>query len=285
MRHTAFALCAIGLLCAPAPASADRLLAQAPGAAGLAANPGDANGHGPEYQAWFTPDGTGRWKLTTRAPDGVVSAPAIPSFASVPQASIGLRQAELVVTYGRDDGDVYSLNLRTGLERRVAAISSRRYRETAPLPTLHGYVFVRRGGPRPGIYVRTKSRTRRVSAATPTALAFATSSGRIAYADGNSVVVRGLSAGTSTSFVIRTSSAPLSVAVATYRVAWLEAGGRVFQSGRITLVGSPKANGEARPSLRTLPSSTTAIAVLGTPPKYYLDATGVWRVDPPLFLW
>jgi hypothetical protein len=61
---------ATGLLAATAAtASADSLVAAAPGARNLTANGG--------YLVWAQPAAAGRWRLAVRAPDGTVTTPSL----------------------------------------------------------------------------------------------------------------------------------------------------------------------------------------------------------------
>jgi hypothetical protein len=253
-------------------------VAAAPGAVNLAAGGG--------YQAWFAPsEGTG-WHLVVRGPGGAATRPAVRGFAGPQQVAIGsdrfgIAGRRLLAVYARDDGDVHALNLRTGQEERVRSISSRRSRESAPAIQYGRFVFVRRGGPRPGIHVKTPGRgARRISAATPRELS--SNGTRVAYAHGRSVVVRHIS-GRGRTLVFRTRSTPHSPALTRYRVAWLEAGGRVLQTPRFAGSGGPYDVDTANEASRTLPASTRSLAFRGGDLGWYLDAEGLKSIDPRLF--
>jgi hypothetical protein len=144
---------ATGLLAATAAAaSADSLVATAPGARNLTANGG--------YLVWAQPSEGARWRLAVRAPDGTVTTPAIAAFGAPPAAQIGstgfaIANRRLLAVYSRCQGasalvgcDVYAYDLRAGTEERIAALSSRTYSETAPSIELGRMAFVRRGGRR-----------------------------------------------------------------------------------------------------------------------------------------
>ena len=79
MRIPTTALLATALLAAGATAaSADSLVAPAPGARNLTANGG--------YIVSAAPAAGGRWRLTVRAPDGTITTPAIADFGAPPRA-------------------------------------------------------------------------------------------------------------------------------------------------------------------------------------------------------
>jgi hypothetical protein len=157
-RTLALPLLAAALLAATAAgASADSLVAPAPGARNLTANGG--------FVVWAAPGDPGRWRLTVRAPDGSVTTPAIADFGAPPRAQIGstgfaVAGRRLLAVYSRCQGasaiagcDVYGYDLRAGTEEKIAKLSSKTYSETAPSLELGRLAFVRRGGgPTPGLY-------------------------------------------------------------------------------------------------------------------------------------
>ena len=130
MRLRTLIAATAALALAPAAvAHADSLATAAPGARNLATGGG--------YAVWFAPTSSTTWQLVVRAPDGTVTTPAVRAFAGAQKASIGSDRfaaggRRLLAVYGRDDGDVYAYDLRTGTEERVAGISSRAYRESSP---------------------------------------------------------------------------------------------------------------------------------------------------------
>src|SRR3954447_18719909 len=179
------AFAAVGALAASAvSAPADSLVAAAPGARNLTAGGG--------WMAWAAPGAGGRWRLTVRAPDGTVSTPAIRSFAVPVDPSIGSDSLAspargLLAVYARCKGssavsgcDIWAYDLRSGDERRVAAVSSPKTSETAPSLSRGLWGFVRRGGPRPGVYASTpRGGVRRLSPVV--ALETAANQTRVAY--------------------------------------------------------------------------------------------------------
>jgi hypothetical protein len=129
--------------------------------------------------------------------------------------------------------------------------------------------------------VQTSGRgTRRISAATPRELSF--NGTRVAYDHGREVVVRRIS-GRGPALVFRTRSTPRSPALTRYRVAWLEAGGRVLQTPRFAGSGGPYDVDTADEASRALPASTQSITFRGGDLGWYLDAGGLKTIDPRLF--
>ena len=258
-------------------AHADTLVTPAPGAVNLAAGGG--------YHAWFAPAEDTGWQLVVRAPDGTVTRPAIDAFTGPQQLSIGSDRfaaggRRLLAVYSRAD-DVYALDLRTGAEERVRAISSRAYRESAPAIQYGRYAFVRREGRRPGVYVSTEGGgVRRISRDTPRDLAF--NGTRVAYDRGRSIVVRRVS-GDGRALVFRTRTTPRSPVLTRYRVAWLERDGRVLQTPRFAGSGGPYDVDSADEANRALPASTQSLAFRGGNLGWYLDAEGLRTIDPRLF--
>src|SRR5688500_13029406 len=120
-------LIAVAALALPAPAAADTTVTPAPNSYGLSADGG--------YMVW-SERSDGGWRLVVRRPNGPVTRPALRAFENAPTLSTGTIRPQppafrVVATYGRDDGDAYQLDLATGRETRLRAISSRAYRETA----------------------------------------------------------------------------------------------------------------------------------------------------------
>jgi hypothetical protein len=274
MRPRALVLAAAALAAVPASASADTLVTPAPGAVNLAAGGG--------YHAWFAPAEDTGWQLVVRAPDGTVSRPAIDAFTGPTQVSIGSDRfaaggRRLLAVYSRA-GDIHAYDLRTGTEERVSAVSSRRYRELAPAIQFGRYAFVRREGPRPGVYVQTERGLRRLSRDLPRDLAF--NGTRVAYDRGRSVVVRRVS--DRKALVFRARMTPRSPQLTRYRVAWLEAGGRVLQTPRFAGSGGPYDVDAADEATRTLSPSAQSLAFRGGELGWYLDGEGLKTIDPRL---
>ncbi len=284
MRLSRLPLAALaGALLLPAPAAlADDVLAPAPGAVNLAAGGG--------YLAWAAPAEDTGWNLVVRAPDGTVTTP-VAGFAGPPAPAIGSTRngpqpRRLLVVYARPDAtgndtDVFQLDLVTGRESRVAALATDRYRETAASVQLGAFTFVRRGGPRNGVHLWSGVRgVRRVSADTPRTTSF--NGSRVAYAQGRSVVVRRVSR-EGRPLVQRTPSVPRSVQLSRYRVGWLLAGGRVFQTQRFGGSGTTLPVGAAVEGTRALPPSTQSIAFEDRRLRLFVDAEGIKRANPAPF--
>ena len=262
------------VLVAPVAARADTLVTPAPGAKNLAAAGG--------YLVWAAPDGA-RWRLTVRTPDGRVTTPPIAAFATPPRASIGsdrfgIQGRRLLAVYARD-GDIFQIDLRRGgSEERVPQVSSRAYRESAPSMANGHYVFVRRGGKRPGLYHLSLRRTgpQRVAKATPRETA--TNGSRFAYAAGGNVVVRRISSSRGSFFF----EAPTvrSLIMTRYRAAWLT-GDRPFSTTRFAGSGGPY-DPTVEEGTRALPG-VDSLAYRGGSVGYYLDAEGVKSVQGALF--
>jgi hypothetical protein len=287
---------ATGLLAATAAtASADSLVAAAPGARNVAANGG--------YLVWAQPAAGGRWRLAVRAPDGTVTTPPIADFGAPPAAQIGstgyaIAGRRLLAVYSRCQGasalagcDVYAYDLRAGTEARIAALSSRTYSETAPSIELGRIAFVRRGGgPRPGLYYYTlSSNTAPKRLSTTLARETATNGTRVAYTynsgRGGGLAVRRLSGADGVLVpVARQPAVPRSPLLTRYNAAWLLADGHVQATKRFAGSGGPfqlqvvEAN-------RPLPAGTNSLALNHdrTTAPYYLDADGVKVAAPPLF--
>jgi hypothetical protein len=290
------ALLALVVASAAAPAAgADTLVTGAPGARNLTANGG--------YNVWAQPAAGGRWRLAIRAPNGTVSTPAVADFGAPPAAQIGstgyaIAGRRLLAVYSRCQGtsslagcDVYALDLRSGTEERIAALSSRTYSETAPSIELGRIAFVRRGGgPRPGLYsyaLGSKARPRRMS--TILARETATNGTRVAYtynsSRGGGLAVRRFSGeGGVLVPVSRQPTVPRSPLLTRYNAAWLLPDGRVRATARFAGSGGPFQL-RVRQANRALPATTNSIALHRdrTTDPYYLDADGVKLAAPALF--
>ena len=275
---------ALGALAVPAAAQADTLVAPAPGAVELTAGGG--------YLAWLVPTSGAPtssvvWRLVVRRPDGTVTRPEVAPFdVSVP-LSIGSTGAvdptrrDVSVIYTRGN-DLHRLDLVTGRESRVGAVSSRAYQEVAGVAQYGAYTFVRRGGRRPGIY-RYRPRAGasvRVVSTTPSIMD--ANGSRVAYASGTTVVIRRVS-GEGRVIRFRSPSLVRDVVLSRYRVMWLTKDGRVFQSERFGGSSGPDDTVVAREARRRLPATTTSISGNGSSITRYLDAEGVKSISPPLF--
>ena len=295
-RALAVPLLAVTLLAATAAgASADSLVAPAPGARNLTANGG--------YIVWAAPAAGGRWRLTVRAPDGTITTPAIADFGAPPRAQIGstgfaIAGRRLLAVYARCQGasaiagcDVYGYDLRAGTEERIAKLSSQTYSETAPSIELGRLAFVRRGGgPRPGLYYyalgsqaaprRLTTRLARETATNGTRVAFTYNSSR-----GGGLAVRRLSGdGGVLVPVSRQPVVPRSPLLTRYNAAWLLQDGHVQATERFAGSGGPF---ELRvvEAKRALPATTDSLGLNNdrTSAPYYLDAEGVKLTAPPIF--
>lgn len=289
------ALAVVTALLPAVPASADSLVAAAPGARNLAAGGG--------WYAWAAPVAGGRWRLTLRNPaNGVVSVPAIPDFGAPPDAAIGsdvvgtdLSQRRLVVTYPRCSGsssisgcDVWAYDIAAGTEARVGALSSAAYSETAPSVSLGTWSFVRRGGgARTGVtvYTRRSRATRRLSSTLARETSVTGSGSRVAYAynssRGGGVALRRASGDSGlVTLTSRRDDVPHSLVTTRYRAAWLE-GTTAWQTTRFGS-GDPD-DVELIAQTRPLPDTTDSIATDGSVVFRYLDARGVVSISPPLF--
>lgn len=286
-RFLLIALAAAATLSPAAPAQADTLLQDAPGARNLAAGGG--------YHAWAAPAGDGRWRLTVRAPDGTVTTPAIAAFGAAPDPSFGSSSTaidgrRLLVVYSRCDGgstvrgcDVFGTDVRTGKEEAVPAPSTRSYSETSPQLSFGRYVAVRRGGPRPGLYSFGRT-ARRITTTTPGDIAYNGSRVAYGYRSGVTfgVALWRLSGNGKT--VILASGRPAaarSLVITRYRAGWLE-GARVFQTTRFGGSGGPHSP-QTQQGNRSLPATTDTVATDSSTITHYLDQEGLKRITPPLF--
>jgi hypothetical protein len=288
-------LAAALLASAAAAAGADTLVTAAPGARNLTANGG--------YVVWAAPADGGRWRLTVRAPDGTVTAPAIADFGAPPRAQIGstgfaVAGRRLLAVYSRCEGasaiagcDVYGYDLRAGTEERIAKLSSRTYSETAPSLELGRLAFVRRGGgPKPGVYYYALGSTAAPRRLSPTLARETANNGtRVAYtynsSRGGGLAVRQLSGhGSALVPASRQPAVPRSPLLTRYNAAWLLQDGHVQATERFAGSGGPF---ELRvvEAKRALPASTDSLGLNNdrTSAPYYLDAAGVELTAPPIF--
>lgn len=290
----ALALAAASVAILPPSASADSLIASAPGARNLAAGGG--------WYAWAAPTANGRWRLAVRNPStGVVSLPAIPDFGAPPDPAIGsdvvggeLTDRRLVVAYARCDGsstisgcDVWAYDIARGSERRVTGLSSSSVSETAPSVDLGSWSYVRRGSgvARRGVYVRTRGdRVHRIS--TVLARETASNGSRAAYAyassAGGGVALRRASGdGGVEVLTSRRSATPRSLVTTRYQAAWLE-GANAFRTTRFAGSGGPFSPVVVTQA-RWLSDTVDSLVTDGSQVRTYLDAAGIKSISPPLF--
>ena len=268
-------------LATAAPAAADTLVAAAPGARSLAAGGG--------WLAWVVPASNGKWQIMLRGPNGTVWGPKLSGFDEVPTLSIGSlgfvrgqRSRHALLVYSRQ-GDVYEYDLATGEERRVAALATRAWRETAPSVSFGRYAFSRAGGRGGGTYVWSgKGRPRRLSA--QAARQTAHNGSRVAWTNGSRILVKRAS-GRGSMFSLRSLRRPAGLSLTRYRLGWLVPGaGQVFMTARFAGSGGPyPAPDRAQEGNRRLPETTNSLGLRGGDIGYYLDAEGVKRVEPNLF--
>lgn len=276
------------LVTAVPAAQADTLQAAAPGARGLAYAGG--------WTAWAQPAGD-RWQVVTRAPDGTVAAPSLPTFGAAPDLSIGTDgQRRLQLVYARCDGasttagcDVFRFALGGGArEEPVRALATEGASEAAPSLSNGTWAFVRRGAvpaARKGVfaYVERTGRTRRVS---PTlARETATNGTRVAFtyagSRGGGIAIRRVSGeGGLLSPVTRATVVPRSLQLTRYQAAWLQAD-TAFTTTRFAGSGGPYAPRTVRG--RTVPGIAGLAVGASTNRARFLDAEGVKAPSPPLF--
>ena len=264
-----------------APAAADTLVASAPGARSLTAGGG--------WLAWVTPAANGKWQITLRSSAGTVWSPKLAGFDDVPTLSIGSqgftrgqRSRHALLVYSRD-GDVYEYDLVEGVERRVAALATRAWRETAPSVSYGSYAFSRIGRRGGGTYVTTRGgRLRKLSS--QAARETAHSGSRVAWTNGSRVLVKRAS-GEGAMFSLRSPGRPAGLSLTRYRLGWLVPGeGQVFMTARFAGSGGPyPAPDRAQEGNRRLPGTTNSLGLRRGEIGYYLDAEGVKRVEPNLF--
>lgn len=274
---------AITAALAPA-ASADSLLAEAPGARSL--------GGGGGYLAWQTPTPEGRWRLTVRAPDGTVSQPDVAAFDQPAQASIGTSapygpDRRLVAVYARA-GDVYELDLASGAEKRLDRLSSGA-EETAAAVNTGQYVVVRKSGKGRGVVVYSRSgKARRLTSTVPSQIALASS--RVASIEGvgsgRKVVIRRLSGRGRPMIAGKGLVAPSSLWLTRYRVGYAtsnpQVGTRLYATKRFAGSGGPFTLQLVRDAW-TSASPLHGIVTAGGEPATYLDDQGVKRFEPRPF--
>ena len=269
-------------LLALAPAAhADTLIIAAPGAKNLAAGGG--------WRAWAAPTKSGRWQLTTRAPDGTISAAKVKSFGAAPDPSIGstgfgVAEKRVVAVYSRcrgtsstDGCDVYQYDLAAGTERKLTRISTSAS-ETSPSIASGVLGFVRRGGSKPGTYTATSSRVRRID--TRVARETAVTASRIAYRVGGTILMSQIDGARRRTLV--SGRDVFSVVITRYRVGWLQRIGHrtlALMTNRI----NPSGSVVITPGTHDLPASTQSAVADASKIVEYLGATGVKRASPPLF--
>jgi hypothetical protein len=186
------------------------------------------------------------------------------------------RRVILVYTRG---GDVYSYDIAAGRESRVAGASSGAIERAADV--VYGtYAFVRVNGRRAGVYTWSPRKgARRVSADVPRELAF--NGSRVAYALGNSVVIRRVS-GEGTVARIRNGARPESVLLSRYRASWM-VGDEAFRTDGFGGSGRPDAASAAIKGARPVTGATSIAFGGGDRVRYALDGEGVKRLDPTPF--
>lgn len=141
MRRTAAFLAAVAaMLLVATPAAADDPIAETVSDTPLA-------GHG-GWAAWSSADGSGRFRLTLRAPDGTIrAAPIAPSDRRF-DVSLGPdARGDVVAVYARCAAgrcDLRRLNLETGRDQPLTSVSSPRYRERTPAIWRSTVAFTRR---------------------------------------------------------------------------------------------------------------------------------------------
>jgi hypothetical protein len=295
MSHPKILACTLASLAALAvtapAASADTLLAPAPGGQNLAAGGG--------WLAWSAPAEGGGFKLVLRAPDGTVSEPTISRFGAPADPAIGSDRyaadgRRLLVVYSRCSGasatagcDVYALNLATGAEEPVRPLASRLYSETAPSISSGAFTFVRRNaGRRQGVwYYRPGHSPRQVSRTLARETAF--NGSRVAYSynssKGGGVIVRRVSGeGGALTATARNEEVPRSIGITRYQATWL-LGSRPWYTTRFGGSGGPHTP-QTKQSARTLPATTSSLAIGATTlSAWYLDAEGVKTAVPNPF--
>jgi hypothetical protein len=275
--RTLISAAALTLAVVPAAASADTLLQATPtGSENLTSGGG--------YMAWAqpnTPSGTG-WRLAIRAPDGAVTTARTPVFEEVPDPSIGSDQTafprELLMVYTRA-GDVYSYNLRSGVERRVRQVSSGAIERAANIE--YGtYAFVRVSGRRAGVYVWSpRGGLRRVTPDVPRELAF--NGSRVAYPLGTTVVIRRVSGRGAVSRV-RSPRRPESLVLARYRASWL-AGDDAYKTTSFGGSGRADTTSRGEKGRRPIAGADSIAFGRGDLVQYALDGEGVKRLNPTPF--
>jgi hypothetical protein len=283
LTKTLLASAALAAALAPS-AFADSQVAAAPGARNLAGAGG--------YLAWASPTGTGRWKLTVRAPDGTISQPAIPDFTQAPSPKLGSSAQygtakRLVAVYTRA-GDVYSLDLATGAESRLARLSTSAT-ETLVAVNQGRYVVVRKDGAGKGVWAYGPSgKGKRLTATVPAQIAMSQS--RVASIEGTGsgrkVVIRRLSGRARPMVAGKGLVAPSSLWLTRYRAGWAtsnpQVGTRLYGTKRFAGSGGPFTLQVVR-SPWTSTSPLFGIALDRSEPAFYLDAQGVQRFDPTPF--
>lgn len=264
------------LVAFPSAAQADELLAAAPAGVNLAAGGG--------WAVWSEPAEDTGWRLVVRAPDGALSRPGVPDFAGPPEVSVGLGQGNdgaVLAVYSRPyrgQLDLFALDLASGGEHRIAGVSQRDADEVLPSISGGHLVFVRRNGPRPGVWSwNGRAAAFRVSSTVATQTAISVS--RLAYATSTQVVVRKRSGAPGSLSVLRARSRPRSLVLSLYKASWLEDDGVVAQSDRVAVAAGTTT---VRRSIRRLPTGTQSIAIEERDVFLRLGADGLQRIAPQL---
>lgn len=270
-------LTAVALSVAVVPsASADSVVADAPGARALAGAGG--------WLAWSSPTPDGRWRLTLRAPDGTVSQPSVDAFAAPVATQLGTNaqygvSRRLVAVYTRA-GDVYELDLAAGTEKKLARLAPRHDARLAAV-NLGQYVVVRKTG----IYAVSRSgKSRRLTRTVPSSIAMAQS--RVASLEHGKVVIRRLSGRGRPMVAGKHLTGASSLWLTRYRAGWAtsgtKAGTRLYGTRRFAGSGGPFTLTVVRDSW-TSSSALFGIVTDRSEPGYYLDDQGVKRFDPTPF--
>lgn len=294
LRRIAVTTVCAGTLAAPAAAHADVLLASAPGARNLTTAGGAA--------AWAAPATGGRWRLVIRGRDGVIAAAPVATFGGAPDPSLGSSSfgaSHLVAVYSRCAGrstisgcDVFSYDLVTRTERRVALAATRTYSETAPSISNGRIAFVRRGGPRNGVYSVIPSYTpgrpshlNRIDG--HVARETATSISRVAFLYRNGkgqddITLAQLDGGNRRLMARARPGVLFNPVITRYRVGWLERGAGGVSARMTDRVNPSTTRPNVRTGSRDLPASTNSAAADDRRIVSYLDATGWKSLAPPI---
>jgi hypothetical protein len=266
-------LATAGAFALPAGASADTLLAPAPGATNLAGGGG--------YLVWSAPAAEGGFQLTVRAPDGRISTPSIPRFDDAPDAVIGSDRfgadgRKVNALYSRG-GDIYAYDLQAGTEAKVKGASTRAYDESAPGISYGRVVFVRKGGRTNGIFSLSSGKLKRIATAVPAELAF--NGSRVAYPTARGVVLHRVSGKGRDSVARGTGGRAHDIVLNRYSVTFLTGGGRIFQSTRFGGSSDVDVITGVKEGSPRLPAGANSFAFDRSFPRYYLDAEGLKRIS------
>jgi len=261
-------------LALPAAASADTLVTPAQGAQNLASGGG--------YLVWSAPAPEGGFQLTVRAPDGTVSTPGIARFRTAPDPAIGSGGTQtaanrpLVAVYSRD-GDIHRLDLRTGVESKVAGASSPTYEETAPSIQYGRMTFVRRGGRDNGVFFRDGSRLKKISSARPRELVF--NGSRVAYTSGKNIVIRNVSGrGRASKVKVPGGGQAFGLTITRYSLTFAVRGGDLYQTPRFGGSSGVQTVSSASKGEPHLSDTLNSVAFEGVFVRYYADTEGIKRI-------